>query len=140
MPGTFALAVWLGQRWSGSTAHLRRAIASQSQVLLPLGLFAWIAFTISFALPKISSVLGVLSDPLGWGWNLLGMANATWSLDVSGFSSILQIALVLGGLFWSAKVAQRLAKGGSQEAIQQTTPVLMFCLTFALAILWLFVG
>jgi hypothetical protein len=64
MPGSFALAVWTGQRLSGSQTQLRRAIARQAQVLLPLGLFAWIAFTISFAFPKFNYVLSVLSDPL----------------------------------------------------------------------------
>lgn len=140
LPGSFALAVWAGQRFSGSMTQLRRAIASQSQVLLPLGLFAWIAFTISFAFPKFNYVLSVLSDPLGWGWNLLGTANTTWSPDVSAFSPLLQVALLLVGLLWSASVAQRLAKTGNQPVLQQLLPLLVFCLLFTLAMLWLLVG
>jgi len=135
MPGTFSLAVWIGQRWTGSKIQLRQAIADRAQVLLPLGLFAWIAFTISFAFPKFNYVLSVLSDPLGWGWNLLGTANTTWSPDVSGFSPILQIALLLGGLFWSTSVAQRLAK-----TFRQSLPIMAFCLLFTLTMLWLLVG
>ncbi|MDD2696193.1 MAG: 4Fe-4S binding protein, partial [Anaerolineales bacterium] len=90
MPGSFALAVWAGQKWSRSRLELRSAIANQAQVLLPLGLLAWMAFTISFAVPKLNYVVSVLSDPLGWGWNLLGTAHPTWSLDGAGFSPILQ--------------------------------------------------
>jgi hypothetical protein len=82
----------------------------------------------------------VLSDPLGWGWNLLGTANTTWSPDVSGFSPILQVAILLGGLFWSTRVAQRLAKAGNQPAFQQALPILVLCLLFTLAMLWLLVG
>jgi hypothetical protein len=140
MPGAFALAVWAGQRLSGAQMPLRRAIANQAQVLLPLGLYAWIAFTISFALPKMNTVLSVLSDPLGWGWNLLGTANTTWSPDVSGFSPILQVFLLLVGLFWSANVALKLAKTGDRPAMRPTLPILAFCLAFALAMLWLLVG
>ncbi|OGC77892.1 MAG: hypothetical protein A2Z27_03145 [candidate division Zixibacteria bacterium RBG_16_50_21] len=140
MPGFFALAVWASQRWAGSKTQLRRAITGQSPVLLPLGLFAWIAFTISFAFPKMNYVLSVLSDPLGWGWNLLGTANTTWSPEVSGFSPMLQVTLLLIGLYWSTSVAHRLAKTGNQPNIQKTLPVMAFCMAFSLAMLWLLVG
>ena len=135
MPGLFTLAVWAGQKWSGGKTQLRRAIADRAQVLLPLGLFAWIAFTISFAFPKFNYVLSVVSDPLGWGWNLFGTANTAWSPDVSGFSPLLQVAILLVGLLWSTSVAQRLAKG-----FWQSLPILAFCLSFTLAMLWLMVG
>lgn len=140
IPGFFALAVWSGERWSASKIQLRQAIASQSQVLLPLGLFAWIAFTISFALPKMNYVLSVISDPLGWGWNLLGTANTTWSPDVSAFSSILQVSLLMVGLFWSASIARRLAIRNSSPDYRQALPTLAFCLVFSVVMLWLLVG
>ncbi len=140
VPGSFTLAVWTGQRLSGKQSPLRSALASQARVLLPSGLFAWIAFTISFALPKINYVLTVLSDPLGWGWDLLGTANTSWALDVSGFSPIFQVLLLSVGLFWSASVAQRLGRTGNQPGFRQTLPILAFCLAFSLAMLWLLVG
>jgi len=140
MPGLFSLAVWMGSRWSGQKTQLRRAIGNQSQVLLPLGLFAWIAFTISFAFPKLNTVLSVLSDPLGWGWNLLGIANTPWSPDLSGISSILQVSILLAGLFWSASVAQRLVKASDRGSLRQALPILAFCFLFTLAMFWLLVG
>ena len=140
MPGSFTLAVWAGQKWSGKQFRLRRAIANQAQVLLPLGLFAWIAFTISFAFPKLNYILFVLSDPLGWGWNLLGTANTAWSPDVSGFSPILQVGILLVGLFWSANVAMRISRDGNKPDFRQSLPVLAFCLVFSLAMLWLLIG
>lgn len=140
LPGAFTLAVWAGQRWSGGKAQLRRAVAEQAQTVLPLGLFAWIAFTISFAFPKMNYVLSVISDPLGWGWNLLGTANSAWSPDVSAFSPGLQVAPLLAGLFWSASVAKRLTMTDTGHTLRQMLPVLAFCLVFALAMLWLLVG
>jgi hypothetical protein len=141
IPGSFTLAVWVGQKWSGKQVRLRQAIANQAQVLLPLGLFAWVAFTISFAFPKLNYVLSVLSDPLGWGWNLLGTANTAWSPDGSGFSPILQVAILSVGLFWSAWVAMRISGDGNKSDFRLTIiPVLVFCLVFSLAMLWLLIG
>jgi hypothetical protein len=141
LPGLFTLGVWLGQKWSGINTQLRRTISNQAQALLPLGLLAWIAFTVSFAFPKSHYVLAVISDPFGWGWNLLGTANSSWSLDASGFSPLLQAALLLVGLTWSASVSSRLADGDERRSkFKQTMPVGVFSLMFTLCMLWLLVG
>jgi len=136
LPGLFALAVWLGQRTSRVKLPLKREVANQSQALLPLGLMAWIAFTVSFAFPKLGYILGVLNDPFGWGWKLLGAGYTFWSPDVSGFSPVLQVILLLIGLFLSANVTRRLA--GSD--FRRTVPILAFCLAFSLGMFWLLVG
>jgi hypothetical protein len=136
LPGLFALAVYVGLK-SGEAKHsLKREIANLSQALLPLGLMAWIAFTVSFAIPKLGYILLVINDPLGWGWNLLGTGNRLWSPDVAGFSSLLQVGFLLMGLFWSASVVQRLTGAVRRRAL----PVLLFCLVFSLSMLWLLVG
>ena len=109
-------------------------------MLLPLGLFAWIAFTVAFAFPKFNYVLTVLSDPLGWGWNLFGSADTTWSPDVSIFSPILQVTLLMIGLFWSIKVAQHLPKTNTLPGQRQLLPIYLFCLAFTFTMLWLLVG
>jgi hypothetical protein len=136
LPGVFALAVWTGQKYNQKKSSLQREIANLSQVLLPLGLFAWIAFTVAFALPKLGYVLGVLNDPLGWGWKLLGVGYTFWSPDVSRFSPVLQVILLLIGLIWSANVAWRLADSNYRRA----GPILVFCLIFSLGMLWLLIG
>jgi len=136
LPGLFSLAVWAGQKFSPKKLPLSREIANQSQALLPLGLFAWIAFTISFALPKLGYILGVLNDPFGWGWRLLGAGYTIWSPDVSGFSPVLQVILLLIGLFWSANVSRRLADSDFRRA----GPILAFCLAFSLGMFWSLIG
>jgi hypothetical protein len=141
LPAAFSLAVWLGQVWSGGKLRLRIAFSNQAQALLPLGLFAWIAFTVSFAFPKSHYVASVISDPFGWGWNLLGTANPSWSLDGAGFSPLLQVALLLVGLTWSANVASRLTDGiDRQSKTKQALPLGVFCFLFTLCMLWLLVG
>ena len=141
LPGLFTLATLIGQRFGGRNLSskrfpLKREISNQSQALLPLGLMAWIAFTVSFALPKLGFVLGVVNDPFGWGWNLLGAGYTFWSPDVSRFSLVLQVVLLLIGLFWSANVANRLAEYDYRRAAS----VMTFCLAFTLGMLWLLIG
>ena len=136
LPSLFSLSVWAGHQWTRGKVSFRRAIAEEAQVLLPLGLCAWIAFTISFSLPKVNYVLSVLADPFGWGWNLLGTARTSWSLDVSWLSQVLQVSVLLVGLFWSAVVARRLAGSDFRRLI----PILTFCLVFSIGMLWLLIG
>jgi NAD-dependent dihydropyrimidine dehydrogenase PreA subunit len=141
LPGLFALATWAGQKLGGKNLPtkrlvLKREIANQSQALLPLGLMAWIAFTVSFALPKLGYVADGVNDPFGWGWNLLGAFYTSRSPDVSRFSPVIQVGILLIGLFWSAHVANRLAVSNSRRAF----PIIAFCLVFSLSMLWLLIG
>jgi len=142
LPGSFVLAAGLGLKLAHSRVPLRQAIANQAQALLPLGLFTWIAFTISFAFPKFAYVFSVLSDPFGWGWNLFGTANVTRTLGDSGLVLILQVVALLTGLFWSTSLSLNLSDvdrprtGGWRQSI----PVIAFCLVYTLIMLWLLVG
>ncbi len=82
----------------------------------------------------------MISDPLGWGWNLFGTAHTTWAPDGSGFSQVLQVALLLVGLFWSASTARRLVKSSEEPNYRRLFPVLAFCLAYSLVMLWLLIG
>jgi hypothetical protein len=142
LPGLFSLEVWAGQQRSVSQAPLRQAVAVYARALLLLGLAAWIAFTVSFAFPKLPYVAAVLSDPLGWGWDLFGTAITSWHLEASWFSPLLQSAILLGGLWWATRVAD--AQSGAvrpgAKARWTTACVALFCLVFTLAMAWVLVG
>jgi NAD-dependent dihydropyrimidine dehydrogenase PreA subunit len=140
LPAVFTVCVWLWEKIRTSRQPLKRLIANEAQGLIPLGLMAWIAFTISFALPKLNYVVGVLNDPFGWGWHLLNTVSTSRSLDVSGFSPILQILLLLVGMLWSANVTRKLAKSNGTEKPLPNIPVLGFYLVYSIAMLWLLVG
>lgn len=142
LPGAFALAAGLGRKLARSRASLRQAISDQAQALLPLGLFTWMAFTISFAFPKFGYVFSVLSDPFGWGWDLFGTALITWNVGNSGVVLLSQVAILLVGLAWSANLSVRLA--GQDHAHPKnwhgSLPVIVFCLAYTLGVSWLLVG
>jgi polyferredoxin len=114
LPGLYALFVRLG----GPIEELKKDLARCARPLLPLGLMAWIAFTIAFAFAKVSYVLPVLADPFGRGWDLFSMAGVAWNPDVSLASPLLQAAALLGGLWWSGSVARREAPPRRAAALQ----------------------
>ena len=140
LPAIFFLAVWAGQKFTGSMLALKQAIATQAQVLLPLGLMAWIAFTVSFAFPKLNLVLTVLNDPFGWGWHILGLSDTNRIVNITGLSTIIQVVLLLAGLFWSARVSKKLSNGTGTLTLRPNTSVLVFNVIFTLSMLWLLVG
>ncbi len=77
--------------------------------LVPLGLAAWIAFSLSFVFANLSYLWPVLSDPLGWGWNLFGTAQAAWTPYLTGVTPALQTIVLLVGLAWSSASAYQIA-------------------------------
>jgi hypothetical protein len=135
LPGLYLGATWAANRLRATHANLRQSLAHYSQVLVPLGLMAWIAFTISFAFVKFGYVLPVVSDPLGWGWNLIGLSKTAGVGEATSFSLILQVAILMVGLFWASRVACRIS-----ETIRQAAPLIAFSGLFTLAMLWLLVG
>ncbi len=140
IPGLYTLAVSLSRKLDHSAISLKHSLITHAQALLPLGLLAWIAFTVSFAFPKLNYVLGVLNDPLGWGWHLLGQVNYSQTLDVSSFSPNLQVLLLLAGLVWSARVTLKLGDSPKPHTWLINLPVLAFSLAFTLLMTWLLVG
>jgi polyferredoxin len=142
LPGLFVLAVLLGDKIAHSQASWRKTIAEQAQALIPLGLFTWIAFTISFAFPKFHYVFSVLSDPFALGWNLFGTANTTWPAGNSEPVLMLQVTALLVGLIWSTNLSLRLAgfERAHSKSWSQSVPVILFCLLYTLVMLWMLVG
>ncbi len=142
IPAVFALAVWLAEMGSYRPVPFRRALASWSQVLLPLGLFSWIAFTISFALPKFSYIINALSDPLGWGWSLLGSTEVVVNADKFSIAPIFQLAALLVGLYWSVNLAASLARAKAETPLawRKAVPLAAFSLLYTLLMMGLLVG
>jgi polyferredoxin len=138
LPGLYGLAVWAGQNLAGTKIAFRQALARQGQGLIPLGLLAWIAFTVSFAFTKFPYVLPVLSDPFGWGWNLFRTAGTAGVGENTMFSLYLQVVILAVGLLWSSRVTLRV--NGLGSSLKKSVPLILFNLLFTLSMVWLLVG
>ncbi len=106
--------------------------------LVPLGLAAWAAFSVSFVLVNFSYAWQALSDPFGWGWNLFGAANWKWAPYLAGWQSALQIPILLGGLFGAIAIAFRTAREHHAPP-RAALPIVAFCVAFTLILIGLYV-
>jgi hypothetical protein len=143
IPGLFLGAAYLLKRLSRvREVTLRQLWVSLSYTLIPLGLLAWIAFTVTFLSANVSYLSSVVSDPLGRGWNLFGTAGAEWSPLFPQALPYLQTATLLLGLGWSLLVLRRrtevLLQG--RRAWWGLAPPVFLLLGLTAIFLWLLLG
>jgi hypothetical protein len=108
-----------------------------------MGLSLWIAFSFSFLLVNGSYALSVLSDPFGWGWDLLGTRSIPWTPILPDALPYLQVITVIGGVLLSISVAHRIGRqqgAGGGRAIRRLLPLVAFLVAVALAFLRLYLG
>jgi len=114
-------------------ASPRAGFTAFSTILIPLGLMFWLAFSLSFLASNVSYIGISLSDPLGWGWNLIGTAGLGWQPIGGFFIQPLQVLSLVGGLGWSTQLAIKMAKVQNVSPL----PAIIFCLLTTLIMLWL---
>lgn len=137
LPGGFLIAVSLGKKLTRTTDSVRSLFVRFSYALIPLGLAAWVAFSISFVLANGAYVWPVLSDPLGWGWNLFGTENARWTPYLTGVAPSLQVMTLLAGLAWAVHTTGRLSRetGTDGPRVGMLLPVVGFSLLATLGLM-----
>jgi hypothetical protein len=75
--------------------------------LIPVGLSFWAAFFAGLFMPNLIFILVTLSDPFGWGWDILGTARSSWiQLWPEGIPWI-QAGIVLAGLHYGLRRGRR---------------------------------
>jgi polyferredoxin len=138
VPGLFYLCSAISRRIGKAGAATRRLFIDYAYVLVPLGLAAWGAFSLSFVLINFSYTWQVLSDPFGWGWNLFGTAAWTWTPYFTSLVPFLQIPILLIGLFAAIGIALRTAKEYGMRPYG-ALPIVGFCAVLTGGLLWLYV-
>ena len=143
LPGLFWLAVRAGQSLGKPEASAKTTTGNlfcdYAAVLVPLGLTAWVAFSLSFVLVNFAYAWPALSDPMGWGWNLLGTAGMPWTPYVPGLVPGLQTPVLLIGLAVAAALALRTARQHGQSP-RGALPVVAFCAVVTLGLLGLYLA
>ncbi len=109
--------------------------------LLPIALFYHVAHNAEHLLMEGPKVIAMISDPFGWGWNLLGTASWTIPPLISLEKLwIVQVLLVLVGHVYSLWVAHRTSLrlfGSSRAALRSQLPMLAGMIAFSVFSLWL---
>jgi len=142
LPGTFLIAVALGRMLSKSKETLQKSFIAFAYALVPLGLMAWIAFSLSFVFASLSYLWPALSDPLGVGWNLFGTANVAWQPYFMSIVPFLQAGVLIGGLLWACITARRIAaeRQAARRVTLQALPVMGFCFVITAGLMGLLIG
>lgn len=143
LPGFFWLAARTSGRRSGCRLPTRQLFNDYSHALIPLGLAAWIAFSVGFVLTNGSYALAALSDPLGWGWDVFGTRDVGWTPYFSGIGPAVQAAIILGGLVFSFRTGLRIAfrHDPTGETVPRAiAPFVAYLSVSALTLIWLYLG
>jgi polyferredoxin len=135
IPGLYGITVFITMKITQTGQTIKQALAHYGQALVPLGLMAWIAFTVSFAFVKFGFVLPVVSDPMGWGWNLLGLRGPAGIGQSSFLIQAVQVIILGLGLLWAGRIALKISRS-TREAL----PLILFSSSFSISILWLLIG
>jgi polyferredoxin len=142
-------AVWYGLsrlalRFSGSpTASVREIFVRYSYLLVPIGLLAWIAFSLPLVMLNWTHITSSLSDPLGWGWDLFGTAHQHWTPFFPEWIPYLQVPLLLLGLTVALVRGETVARGLFPDrlaALRSLIPHGVMCTVITAVLLRLFVG
>jgi polyferredoxin len=133
--------VYLGIKLTGPTltkARLKREFINQSYALVPFGLSAWIAFSLSFVFANFSYVIAVMSDPFAWGWNLFGTVGFGWTPYLSAVVPLLQVLSLLAGLALTILSSQQIARETKNP--KSSLPLVGLSTILMVGMLWILVG
>jgi hypothetical protein len=147
IPLLFAAAVQGGRALARRTGEdgppFKDVFLAFAYPLVPLGLLAWVTFSLPLMLVNGSYIPMVVSDPFGWGWNLFGTANIPWTPLVPHWGPYLQVPLLLTGLYFALKSGTAHARRlfvDRAAALKAFAPTGALLTTFVLFFLWLYVG
>ena len=100
VPGLFVLSAKGAGRLAGGEINQRRLTLRLAYILIPVGIFFWIAFSLPPVTINYNYILSVLSDPLGLGWDIFGTANFPFNPLIPEWIPAIQGTLLLAGLYF----------------------------------------
>jgi polyferredoxin len=102
-PISMFLASKISKWFSSVKIKTFELMITSTGALLPLGLFIWIGFTLQMLFTNMTFVGQSLSDPFGWGWNLLGLAGSPWKQLLPRYIPWFQVFFILLGFYYSLR-------------------------------------
>lgn len=144
LPAVYWICIVFSKRLSGDKeVRIKDLFIKYSYCLVPIGLLAWIAFSVPLIMINGSYIVSVVSDPFGWGWNLFGTANFHWRPLLPHLVPYIQIPVLLLGLFYSVRSTYEIGLGVFQkkdQLVRSLIPITIFLVFITLGFLRLYVG
>ncbi len=142
VPGIFLGFTAISRYVGGRHVALKEAFTNLAYSAVPLALTAWIAFSIPIVMVNWSYIVATISDPFGWGWNLLGTRDIAWQPFLPQWIPYIQMAVMNIGLAFSTYYGFLLVRQtfGSEKALRAFLPLLAFLLLATTMLAWLITG
>jgi len=137
-PGIMYLVTAVAKKVSGAAHKTLVLMTASTGALIPLGLFIWIAFVTQMLFVNVSFIGQSLSDPFGWGWNLLGLASTPWIQFMPRLIPWLQVVFVIIGFAYSFRNLWRIwinKTADAKKAFKGMLPAAFFLLTVTAALI-----
>jgi hypothetical protein len=143
-PGLYYLSIRLAKWFAkADTITTKELFLGYSYMLVPMGLLAWIAFSVPLIMVNGSYIVSVISDPLGWGMNLFGTAEFPWTPLKPHWVPYVQVPILLTGFYYGIRGLQKVARNLFSEPVQRfrsLVPPTILLLGVTLVFLQLFIG
>jgi hypothetical protein len=143
-PGLYYLSIRLAKWYAKADKISTKELFLQySYMLVPMGLLAWIAFSVPLIMVNGSYIIAVISDPLGWGMNLFGTAEFPWKPLKPEWVPFLQVPILLTGFYYALRGLQKVARklfSDPGQRLRSLAPPTALLLGVTLVFLRLFIG
>ncbi|MDM8537554.1 4Fe-4S binding protein [Desulfobacterales bacterium HSG17] len=98
-PAIFILLCKMSNYLAKNPIPDRTLIFKLTYILIPVGIFAWISFSLPAIMINYGYVISILSDPLGLGWNIFNLANVHFKPFLPQWIPLIQGIVLLTGLY-----------------------------------------
>ena len=137
-------AVWSGWKLAGdSQVKIKDLFVRYAYIWVPLGLLAWIAFSIPLIAVNGAYIVSALSDPLGRGWDLFGTASVPWHPILPEWVGSVQVPVLLTGLYFAFSRTWRVGQtlyADERQALRSLVPTWALATAVTAGFMRFFVG
>jgi len=141
LPAVMLLLAWAGKRIAPMSQSTGSLMMASTGALVPIGLMAWVSFVVPMLMVNLTFLFQSLSDPFGWGWDLLGTSGMPWHQLWPGAIPWIQVGCVLIGLHYGLRSAWRVWLGLARKpwaALRGMVPLAVFLLSLSGWFVWFF--
>src|SRR5215212_10091846 len=140
--GIYLGFVELSRILGGGEVGFRRLAAAYAFSLVPIALAYQMAHYYTYLLIQGQMIISLVSDPLGWGWNLFGTAafEPCYGIVGAGFVWYSQVALIVAGhviaIYLAHSISLRLLRDPGR-ALRNQLPMLVLMVLYTMTSLWI---
>lgn len=143
VPGIHLGFAWLSKKAADAKeVSLKKLFVDYAYALVPISLAGWIAFMVYLVMIQGSLIIAIISDPLGWGWDLFGTGSYPWKPFFTGWIPYIAMLLFLAGGVLTTRLGWKISLrnfGTKEKALRAMVPMTIFFIGITWAFLYLYV-